>query len=70
MLPSILGLAGMSALAGLIITSMVAPALAITGVGANSAVGVFDALPEYIDIGEQAEKNTLWAYRTNSPRQG
>lgn len=60
----------MSALAGVIITSMVAPALAITGVGANSAVGVFDALPEYIDIGEQAEKNTLWAYRTENPSEG
>ncbi len=60
----------MAGLAGVIISAMVAPAIAITGVGANSAVGVFDALPEYIDIGEQAEKNTLWAYKTDNPADG
>ena len=42
---------GMSALAGLVATAMVAPALAVSGVAANSAIGVFDALPEYTDIG-------------------
>jgi len=60
----------MSALAGVIVTAMVAPAIAVTGVAANSAIGVFDALPEYIDIGEQAEKNTLWAGRGDSPSDG
>lgn len=69
-LGAIAGLVGMAGLAGVIISAMVAPAVAITGVGANSAVGVFDALPEYIDIGEQAEKNTLWAYKTNDPADG
>jgi membrane peptidoglycan carboxypeptidase len=69
-LTSILGLAGLSALAGVLISAMVAPAVAIAGVGVNSGVGVFDALPEYIDIGEQAEKNTLWAYRGARPNEG
>ena len=67
---AILGMTGMSALAGLIATAMVAPAIAVSGVAANSAIGVFDSLPEYIDIGEQAEKNTLWAYRTEDPADG
>jgi len=67
---SILGLAGLSGLAGVLISAMVAPAVAIAGVGVNSGVGVFDALPEYIDIGEQAEKNTLWAYRGSRPNDG
>ena len=67
---AILSMTGMSALAGLIATAMVAPAIAVSGVAANSAIGVFDSLPEYIDIGEQAEKNTLWAYRTEDPADG
>lgn len=67
---AILGITGMSALAGVIVTAMVAPAIAVTGVAANSAIGVFDALPEYVDLGEQAEKNTLWAWRSNDPADG
>ncbi|MEX2441698.1 MAG: transglycosylase domain-containing protein, partial [Pontimonas sp.] len=67
---AILGITGMSALAGVIVTAMVAPAIAVTGVAANSAIGVFDALPEYVDLGEQAEKNTLWAWRSNDPTDG
>ena len=67
---SALGLVGMASLAGVIITAMVAPAVAVTGVAANSAIGVFDALPEFIDIGELAQKNTLWAQNTNDPADG
>ena len=69
-LGAILGITGMSALAGAIVTAMVAPAIAVTGVAANSAIGVFDALPEYVDLGEQAEKNTLWAWRSDDPTDG
>jgi len=69
-LGAVAGITGMSALAGVIVTAMVAPAIAVTGVAANSAIGVFDALPEYIDIGEQAEKNTLWAWRSENPADG
>ena len=64
------GLLGMATLSGVIVTAMVAPAIAVTGVATNSAVGVFDSLPEFIDIGEQAQKNTLWAMRTNDPNDG
>jgi membrane peptidoglycan carboxypeptidase len=66
----IAGLAGMATLAGVIVTAMIAPAIAVTGVATNSAVGVFDSLPEFIDIGEQAQKNTLWAMKTNNPEDG
>jgi len=67
---SFLGLIGMATLSGVIVTAMVAPAIAVTGVATNSAIGVFDSLPEFIDIGEQAQKNTLWAMRTNDPADG
>ena len=67
---SFFGLIGMATLSGVIVTAMVAPAIAVTGVATNSAIGVFDSLPEFIDIGEQAQKNTLWAMRTNDPADG
>ena len=67
---ALLGISGFGALAGLMVTAMIAPALAVTSVGANSAIGVFDALPEFIEVGQQAQKNTLWASNTNDPADG
>jgi membrane peptidoglycan carboxypeptidase len=67
---AIAGLFGMATLSGVIVTAMVAPAIAVTGVATNSVVGVFDSLPEFIDIGEQAQKNTLWAMKTHDPEDG
>jgi len=61
---------GFGALAGVMVTAMISPALAVTSVGANSAIGVFDALPEFIELGEQAQKNTLWATKTSDPADG
>ena len=58
---------GFGALAGVMVTAMISPALAVTSVGANSAIGVFSALPEFIELGEQAQKNTLWATRSSDP---
>lgn len=58
------GLIGFSALSGLLVTVMVAPALAVTGITASSTIGIFDSLPEYIEIGQQPEVNELWATYT------
>ncbi len=55
------GIIGFSALSGLLVTVMVAPALAVTGITASSTIGVFDSLPEYIEIGQQPERNELYA---------
>jgi membrane peptidoglycan carboxypeptidase len=68
--PAILGITGFGALAGVMVTAMITPALAVTSVGANSAIGVFDALPEFIEVGQQAQKNTLWAANSNNPEDG
>ena len=59
-----LGLVGLSVIAGLLVTVMVTPAVAITGITASSTIGIFDSLPEYIEIGQQPERNTIWAQYT------
>lgn len=60
-LSGILGFVGFSALSGLLVTVLVAPAIAVTGVTASSTIGVFDSLPEYIQIGQLPEVNTIYA---------
>ena len=45
---------------------MVAPAVAVTGITASSAIGVFDSLPEYMVIGQQPERNEIWATYTGA----
>lgn len=42
-------------------TVAVAPVIAVTGVTASSTIGIFDSLPEYIQIGRLSERNTLFA---------
>ena len=64
MLSAVAGIVGFSALSGLLVTVMVAPALAVTGITASSTIGVFDSLPEFIEIGQQPERNEIWATYT------
>ncbi|MDF1479067.1 transglycosylase domain-containing protein [Leifsonia sp. H3M29-4] len=66
---AILGLLGFSALAGLLVTVMVAPAIAVTGVTASSAIGVFDSLPEYLEIGDLPQRNEIYANSAAGPVQ-
>jgi len=61
-LVGILGFVGISALAGLLATVMVAPAVALTSVTASSAIGVFDDIPEYFAIDELPERNEIYAH--------
>ena len=49
---------------------MVAPALAVTGITASSTIGIFDSLPEYIEIGQQPEVNEIWATYTGEGNVG
>ncbi len=66
MFTGIAGILGFSVLSGLLVTVMVAPALAVTGITASSTIGIFDSLPEYIEIGQQPEVNTLYAQYSGS----
>ncbi|QEO08706.1 transglycosylase domain-containing protein [Protaetiibacter larvae] len=56
-----LGLVGFSAIAGLLVTVMVAPAIAVTGMTANNSLNVFQELPDYIEISQQHQRNTFVA---------
>ena len=56
-----LGFIGLSAAAGLLITAAVTPALAVTGMTANNAIGVFDGLPDYLKVGQSMEKTNIFA---------
>jgi membrane peptidoglycan carboxypeptidase len=52
---------GMSAIAGLLVTAAVTPAIAVTGMAANNGIGVFEGLPEYLEIGTLAQPTTIYA---------
>lgn len=59
LLSAIAGTLGFSALAGVLVTVMVAPAIAVTGVTANQTVGIFNALPEYIQLDSGSQQNVI-----------
>jgi membrane peptidoglycan carboxypeptidase len=61
---------GLSALAGVLVTVMVTPALAVTGMAASNTIGIFEGLPEYIKINEQSQRNVLYAQNTINPEDG
>lgn len=58
---AILGLVGMSAIAGVLVTAMVAPALAVTGIAANNSIGMFENLPSNIRPDVLAQKSEIYA---------
>lgn len=57
----ILGFVGMSALAGVLVTAAVTPALAVTGMAANNSISMFENMPSYLEIGALAEKSDIYA---------
>ena len=59
----LLAFVGMSAVAAVLIAAAVTPAIAVTGVTTNSALGVFDELPAYLKINDLAEKSSMYAKR-------
>ncbi|GAB3616214.1 transglycosylase domain-containing protein [Okibacterium endophyticum] len=60
-LGGLLGFIGLSAATGILVTAAVTPALAVTGMTANEAIGVFDGLPEYLAIGQPMERSNIYA---------
>ena len=57
----ILTLVGMSAVAAVLVAASVTPAMAVTGLAANSTLGIFDNLPDYLQIDQLAQKSSLYA---------
>ena len=66
-LGALTGLVGFSVLAGVLVTAMITPALAITSMTARSTVGIFEELPDYLEIGTFSQRNTLWATQGGVP---
>ncbi|WP_353828628.1 transglycosylase domain-containing protein [Agromyces sp. SYSU T0242] len=61
----VLGFLGMSALAGLLVTAAVTPALAVTGMAANNSINMFENLPGYLKIDELSQKTDIYATRSD-----
>ena len=64
------GLVVLSALAGLLVTVMVTPAIAVTSMAASNTIGIFESLPSYVRINELSQRNTIFAQNTNDPAAG
>jgi membrane peptidoglycan carboxypeptidase len=69
LLAALLGTLAFSAIAGILVTALVTPAIAVTSVTAQSAIGIFDSLPTYIEIGTQAQRNAIFANFHGKPYQ-
>ncbi|MFS0910245.1 transglycosylase domain-containing protein [Microbacterium sp. 179-I 3D2 NHS] len=60
-LGGLVGLVGLSAVAGLLVTASVTPVLAMTGVAGAQALTLFDQLPENLNPGTPMEQSTIYA---------
>jgi membrane peptidoglycan carboxypeptidase len=57
------GLVAFSAIAGMLLTTMVAPAIAVTGMAATATVDIFEKLPNFIEMNQLNERNNIFARR-------
>lgn len=65
----VVGFLSFSVIAGVLVAAMMTPAIALTSVGANTAIGVFQDLPESISIGRLTQQNQIYATRGGQPVQ-
>ena len=61
----ILGLVGMSAVAGVLATAAITPAVALTGIGAGTTISMFENLPDVLNINALAQPSTLYAQQAD-----
>nr|BFF12901.1 hypothetical protein GCM10025699_42040 [Microbacterium flavescens] len=66
-LGAVAGMAGLSVLAGVMVTILVTPVIAVAGSGASFGVQAFNTIPEELEIGEQAQTSELYATRGGEP---
>lgn len=67
MLGGVLGLVGFSVLAGVLVTAMVTPAIAVTSMTAQGSIDIFENLPNSIKIGQPSQQNQIFAVRDGAP---
>jgi len=63
----LLGFVAFSAIAGILATVAVAPAVALASIGTRSAIGIFDSIPEYFNLDELPERNEIYAHSSSGP---
>jgi len=66
---ALLGSLGFSVLAGVLVAVMVTPAIAVAGATVNNTVGIFDSLPDFIEIDQQPQQNRIFANEGGVPAQ-
>ncbi|MCU1445155.1 MAG: Penicillin-binding protein [Cryobacterium sp.] len=64
-LGGLLGFIGMSAVAGVLVTVGVTPALAITGMTATNTINAFESLPDYLKVDQLSQVSTIWAVQND-----
>ncbi len=65
--PALVGFVALSGIAGVLAAAAVTPAVALTGSAADSTIGVFDGLPEYIKVEPLAQASTMYATSNGQP---
>ncbi|WP_203136097.1 transglycosylase domain-containing protein [Microbacterium sp. JZ31] len=65
-LGGVLGLVGLSAVAGVLVTATVTPAIAVSGYAASSAITLFDKLPSYLEVDQPMLPTTIYVDDPNS----
>jgi len=66
-LGALAGLVGLSVVAGVLVTAMVAPAVAVTSATAQGGISIFDDLPEYLELGSISQQNEIYGVRNGQP---
>ncbi|MHC5795125.1 transglycosylase domain-containing protein [Lacisediminihabitans sp. FW035] len=66
-LGGVLGLLGFSVLAGVLVTAMVTPAIAVTSMTAQGSIDIFENLPDSIKIDSPSQQNQILAMRGGQP---
>jgi membrane peptidoglycan carboxypeptidase len=52
---------GLSLVAAVLVAAAVTPAIAVSGLTANSTLGVFNDLPSFLEIGQLAQRSSIYA---------
>ena len=62
---ALIGLVGMSSIAGLLVTVAVTPALALSGMTATNTITMFENLPSYLALEQLSQKSNIFARQTD-----
>jgi len=65
-----LGLGIVGIISGVLVAVMIAPLLAVSGIAIKNTLSVFDALPDFIEIGRQAQKNEIYVQKSADRERG